>query len=361
MKNLILIFALFVGLLSNAQSLTLSQTIEITPFTHNGVDYKHIKGSLNTGCDDFSGVVEGPGVQNVLSLDVDMNTIHDLNARTTYTIADVPFRTHFASFGNMDEIRVASSNEIYVGIDPLQCATSDGWILGTDWYSNGDYPGYFYQPFAGTALFAYIPNDGTCEGNAQCQQFNPNIPLNERVGGLLSFTATPDFDDNEAIEDYFEILIGNHGANSFEIPSSTISSTVPESGSFVAADFVSTRNDQGWIRGEWNGGMANYVVTTTSTHSNTIEIDWFWTDASGFGHSGEKFITVDLPTRYYRDGVYYDDVDAIRAAFPNNWQLRLESGHFTLLYVQDQALIDAAQANAITWAISEINNIASNN
>ena len=364
MKNLILIFTLFVGLLSNAQSLTLSQTIEITPFTHNGIDYKHIKGSLNTDCDDFSGV--NIGISNVLSLDG--NEIIDLNANNRYTIADEPFRSHFTSFVNMDEIRIASNNEVYTGSDLLACSVSSGWVLGTDWYSNTDYPGYFYQPLGPITYFAYVPDGGTCEGNALCSGYSPPGAAGNGLG-LLPLSTTPFFNDDngdgstlDEIETYFEDLIVRLGSNSHDVPTSSVSSTVvPERGYFIPEDFTPSHAAEGWIRGEWNGGMTNYVVTTTSTSSNTIEIDWFWTDASNVGHSGEKFITVDLPTRYYRDGVYYDDLDAVRAAFPNNWQLRLESGHFTLLYVQDQALIDAAQENAITWAISEINNIASSN
>ena len=118
MRNLILLIALVVSMFSNAQSLTLSRTIEVTPFTYSNVDYKHVKGSLATGEDCIDNV--GWGATNILSLDG--NEIIDLNANGRYMIADEPFRDHFISFENSDDIFLADGGA-YNGPDLLECVS----------------------------------------------------------------------------------------------------------------------------------------------------------------------------------------------------------------------------------------------
>ena len=204
MRNLILIFALFVGLFSNAQ-----ESIEVTPFTANGVDYIHVKGGTVTDTACFDNVA-------VTGMDIyilDGDDIRKLTATDSYRIADEAIRADFRSFLDANEVRLASDNSLYTGPDLLVCNTvEDAWARrdGGDWYSNPTYPGYFYQPFAGTAFFAFVPNGGNCEGNGACQQYSATNPA---ALSLESFLATPDFADRDAIEDYFEnTLIPRHRA-----------------------------------------------------------------------------------------------------------------------------------------------------
>ena len=202
MRNLILIFALFVGFISNAQG-----SIEVNPFVNNGIDYIHVMGGQNTNTICYDNVEVG--IQRVYTLT--SNRIVDLTYGHSYQIADEAIRADFNSFINANEVRLASDNSLYSGPNLLVCPENSGWTLGTDWYSNVDYPGYFYQPFAGTAVFAYVPNGGTCEGNAACQSYSPAGHPN--AFALESFNTTPFFSSRVDIEAYFLNLIARHRAN----------------------------------------------------------------------------------------------------------------------------------------------------
>ena len=127
---------------------------------------------------------------------------------------------------------------------------------------------------------------------------------------------------------------------------------------FTAADFdTTTHANPGWLRGVYRGGIAEYTVTAPTQFSNTVTATWVFTDNRGHGHTGNDSFDVTSTTRYYHvsTGVYYDDLAAIMAAYPNNYQVRLDSGHFTLLHSYEQADIDSAQAEGVAWAIAQIN------
>ena len=127
--------------------------------------------------------------------------------------------------------------------------------------------------------------------------------------------------------------------------------------SFSASDFVAGHANPGWLRGDAEGGIASYTVTAPTQFSNTVTATWVFTDNTGYGHSGSDSFNVPSTTRYYHGstGVYYDDIAAIERAYPNNFQVRLDSGHFTLLHSYEQADIDRVQADAVAWAIDQIN------
>ena len=124
MRNLILLIALVVSMFSNAQTasntLDLSQTIEITPFTHSNIEYKHVKGSLVEDDNCIDNVTWATSAPSILSLNG--NVIIDLNANSRYTIADEPFRNHFISFGSSDDIYFANG-DTYDGPDLLECVS----------------------------------------------------------------------------------------------------------------------------------------------------------------------------------------------------------------------------------------------
>ena len=135
----------------------------------------------------------------------------------------------------------------------------------------------------------------------------------------------------------------------------------PAQTQFTAADFdTTTHANPGWLRGVYQGGIAGYTVTAPTQFSGTVTATWTWTDSTGFGHTGNNNFTVPSTTRYYHGstGVYYDDIAAIEAAYPNNFQVRLDSGHFTILHSYEQADIDRIQAEAVAWAIQAINDFA---
>ena len=202
MRNLILIFALFVGLFSNAQN-----SMEITDFTtSDGTEYIHVMGGQNTETICFQDVQIGTQTVYLLS----SNSIINLTSNESFQIADEDIRADFVSFFNANEVRLASDNSRYTGDDLLPCPVASGWVLGTDWYSNVDYPGYFYQPIGPITYFAYI-SPGTCEGNPACRSYSPVVGA--VAYAIESFNATPFFSTNAEREDYFEnTLIPRHRA-----------------------------------------------------------------------------------------------------------------------------------------------------
>ena len=105
-------------MLSNAQS-----RIEITPFSHDNIGYKHVKGSSNTDtdCFDNNGIVTSPELNNALSLDGD--DLFDLLADKRYRIVDESIRTSFNSFLESDDIYLADGST-YSGVDLLECITT---------------------------------------------------------------------------------------------------------------------------------------------------------------------------------------------------------------------------------------------
>ena len=135
----------------------------------------------------------------------------------------------------------------------------------------------------------------------------------------------------------------------------------PAQTQFTAADFdTTTHANPGWLRGVYQGGLAGYTVTAPTQFSSTVTATWTWTDSTGYGHTGNDNFNVPSTTRYYHGstGVYYDDIAAIERAYPNNFQVRLDSGHFTILHSYEQADIDRIQAEAVAWAIQAINDFA---
>ena len=219
MKNLILILTLFIGLATSAQS------IEVTIFDHDGTSYTHLKGSGNSDevCFDNVSITSS----YTLAIDLigsDLANIHLNSIAYSFTgNGGGDIVSKFDDWNNYNRIyrNRGSNRPLHIeGSDLLDCPVTnpepmvmDEWTLaeGNSWYSNPANPGYFYQPFAGTAFFAYVPNGGTCEGNQGCQQYSATNP---NAFSLTSFLATPNFDDNEAIEAYFSTLISEREGGS---------------------------------------------------------------------------------------------------------------------------------------------------
>ena len=134
--------------------------------------------------------------------------------------------------------------------------------------------------------------------------------------------------------------------------------------SFTLADFVETEESNGWIRGLYNGGLHSYTFTYPSSTRNTMDVSWIYTDGQGRGHTNtpDEVFTVQSTTYYIHaaTGDEYADMDAIRAAFPNNYNVNFDN-RFTLLHRYTDSQIEAVRTAARNWVIVEINEAANLN
>ena len=271
MRKLILLFALIISLFSNAQetvSSTLevevlyeSLTIEVTPFTHNGIEYKHIKGSLNTDedCFDYPVII---GIPNILSLSGD--DIIEFNTGRRYRIADSDLiRDDFTSFRNSDEIRFADGSP-YNGPDLLACESGpeeEGCLDVGHGYYNGILQ--ISPTSTGSATFGLYDADGDIV-----------LPSSYSDGGRQG-------QPGETLDTHYAELVGSTGLFRFIYPTLR-SNSVP----FVIFDDLS--NGEYTLR----GGTCNVYITVDNPTTATV------TPSVSTNPVGEWYLSYDNQWRH---------------------------------------------------------------
>ena len=148
MKNLILLITLFIGLFSFAQNNGTGSSLEVIDFTHGGVSYKHVQGSLYPGENCFDNVQRGTtsvlslndndltGAELILTLSVDGINYQFLASENAARIAEWGEYAH-------DDRTFLASDESEITEDLLLCiATWTETNVGSREYTNTDFPRY---------------------------------------------------------------------------------------------------------------------------------------------------------------------------------------------------------------------------
>ena len=207
MRNLILIFALFVGLFSNAQS-----TIEVTYFNDGDLpldrlQYKHTKGASIAAekCfDDF--LITRIDVLTMNTAASGESSLSVLSGTTFNSYKIVPGSVNllaemFSSYSGRDEVRLVSDNSI-VEEDILACPGV--WTLvDREWRTNPDFTGWAYNEYIRGGRYNAALTD-SYTGFANNNRYNPrgdlNVPFNNGNG----------FASRELLEDAIEEFIRNY-------------------------------------------------------------------------------------------------------------------------------------------------------
>ena len=391
MKNLILLITILVGSFSFAQNNGTGSSLEVMEFTHDGTEYRHVQGSLYYGENCFDGITITS--QNTLTLTDNGLTGADL--LLTLAVGEVDYQV-LPSENNariQEWGQFSDANTIYLA-DGITVVSENLLSCPSVWtetnpsereYTNTDHPRYSIR--IGSNTNNWIPRlffEGSyVSGVAAILPKADNTVEDALAEGISLFTAY--VASLGSSDDYTTTAVGsyriiNAGFSAYYVEILTPQGTrvefrafstygaaedfardpasYPARVMFTAADFdTTTHANPGWLRGVYQGGLAGYTVTAPTSFSSDITATWTWTDNRGHGHTGNRVFTVPSTTRYYHGstGIYYDDIAAVMAAYPNNYQIRLDSGHFTILHTQLQADIDRVQSEAVAWAIQAIN------
>ena len=231
-----------------------------------------------------------------------------------------------------------------------------GWLPPAGYdsaWSNARYPGFAFSIDEWTTDRQYAEFNPHLIGfNLYIGSVNPAETSGWSTGHIGTYRTR-----QEAIDAGRQYIIDNYDS----VDSNSLPDTLPEilteyqgrfippSGRFVAADFANTYSNAGWLAGIYEGGLTNYTITAPTQHSNQIEVNWIWTDSSGFGHTMDpEYIEVQSTTYYiYWNGDRFETLEALRARYPR--------GSYTELHSYEQAHIDEAQAAGVALAIRRIN------
>ena len=274
MKNLILIFALFIGLFTQAQT----SEIVISQISHTDGTYTHIKGDDNLAVNCFT-------ASSSITLAMSVN---GLNVDNVY-MDDVPFKWTGPNARAIAEgfIRWDGYNRIYrnregawpVYVENHELLSCAGWVLGSDGqtYTNTGLAGYSYNSFGidpvvnhGNSLGAHVSFNG------------------ERIqfGGVAA--------DRASLEASIEVAIRAHmnPATAPEAGTSTPTTAVDQwnQGGIQGLSLHSGRYDQTWSNPIYPG----YAYTA---QQNPYIPSEGWMVRVGVLNSG-SWTNIDIPGRH---------------------------------------------------------------
>ena len=234
MKNLLLIFALFIGLFSQAQQqsvLTLSQV------AHDGETYTHIKGDDNeadncfvaTSSSTLSMSVDGLAVDNIYYDNVPYKWVRRGTEAEALVLSFNSWNTYDRFYRNRGDARPIRDEAVIALEEALRGCT--GWSLDSSgqWHTNPAFRGYAYN--------SVISTDGTIHAPQLVINYDGTTPDLRRIadGGQSIYVGS--FPTNELAVEAVEAAIREH-----------MDPTTPETGASTPTTAVNQWN-QGTIQG----------------------------------------------------------------------------------------------------------------